>query len=148
MRETEQSVVRVAESGSGPYSQLVWAGRHLLSADQPQTRGGHDVGPSPYEYLSAGLGACTAMTLRDYVQRHNWGLHRVVIEVSHSNAVAADGTSTVDQFHRTIHLDGDLTAEQKLTLLQIAERSPVSETLRHSSVVESRLADVPLPVPT
>jgi putative redox protein len=147
MRETQQSAVRVAESGSGPYSQIVWAGRHVLSADEPQTRGGHDVGPSPYEYLSAGLGACTAMTLRAYVQRHNWDLRQTTLEVRHEKAVAADGTRIVDQFHRTIHLDGDLTDEQRLTLLQIAERCPVSETLRHSSIVESRLADVPLPVP-
>ena len=53
----QQIVVTVTESGSGPYSQLVQAGRHVLSADEPPARGGHDVGPSPYEFLSAGLGA-------------------------------------------------------------------------------------------
>src|SRR3954468_79288 len=147
MRETQQSAVRVAESGSGPYSQLVWAGRHVLSADEPQTRGGHDVGPSPYEYLSAALGACTAMTLRFYVRRHNWDLRRTIVEVRHEKTVAVGGTPAADQFYRTIHLDGDLTDEQRLKLLQIAERCPVSETLRHSSIVEARLADVPLPLP-
>jgi putative redox protein len=147
MRETQRGVVTVAESGSGPYSQLVWAGRHVLSADEPQTRGGHDVGPSPYELLSAGLGACTAMTLRFYVQRHNWDLRRAIVEVRHKKAVAADGTSTVDQFYRAIHLDGYLSEEQRLKLLQIAERCPVSETLRHSSIIESSLADDPLPFP-
>jgi putative redox protein len=73
MSETRQGMVTVAESGSGPYSQLVHAGRHVLSADEPEASGGHDVGPSPYEYLLAGLGARTAMTLRSYVERHNWG---------------------------------------------------------------------------
>jgi putative redox protein len=147
MRESERRVVTVAESGSGPYSQLVWAGRHVLSADEPQTRGGHDVGPSPYELLSASLGACTAMTLRFYVQRHNWDLRRAIVEVRHIKAVAADRTSTVDEFHRTIHLDGYLSEDQRLKLLQIAEKCPVSETLRHSSIIESRLADDPLPFP-
>ena len=147
MREAQKGVVTVAESGSGPYSQLVWAGRHVLSADEPQTRGGHDVGPSPYEFLSTGLGACTATTLRDYVRRHNWDLRRTIVEVRHEKAVAADGTSTVDQFQRMIHLDGDLTEEQRLKLLQVAEMCPVSETLRHSSIVESKLADDPLPFP-
>jgi putative redox protein len=147
MRETQQIAIKVAESGSGPYSQLVWAGRHVLSADEPQIRGGHDVGPSPYEYLAAGLGACTAMTLRAYVQRHNWELRQTIVEVRHERAVAADGTRIVEQFYRTIHLHGDLTEEQRLKLLQIAERCPVSETLRHSSIVVSRLADVSLPVP-
>jgi putative redox protein len=146
MRETQQGAVKVAESGSGPYSQLVWAGRHVLSADEPQTRGGHDVGPSPYEYLSAALGACTAMTLRFYVRRHNWDLRRTIVEVRHEKTVAVGGTPAADQFYRTIHLDGDLTDEQRLKLLQIAERCPVSETLRHSSIVESSLADVSLSV--
>src|SRR3954465_15863216 len=109
MRETQQGAVKVAESGSGPYSQLVWAGRHVLSADEPPTRGGHDVGPSPYEFLSAGLGACTAMTLRAYAERHNWGLRRTTVKVRHEKVVASDRTSTVDHFHRTIYLDGDLT---------------------------------------
>jgi putative redox protein len=147
MRETQQSAVTVAESGSGPYSQIVSAGRHVLSADEPQIRGGHDVGPSPYEFLSAGLGACTAMTLRAYVERHNWDLRRVIVEVRHEKAVAVDGTPIVDQFHRMIHLDGDLSEEQRLKVLQVAETCPASETLRHSSIVEARLADVPFPVP-
>ena len=136
MRETQQIVVTVTESGSGPYSQLVRAGRHVLSADEPPARGGHDVGPSPYEFLSAALGACTAMTLRAYVRRHSWGLSRATVEVRHETIVASDGTSTVDRFHRTIHLDGDSTKEQRLRLLQIAERCPVSDTLRRSSIVE------------
>jgi putative redox protein len=146
MSETQQIVVTVTESGSGPYSQFVQAGRHVLSADEPPARGGHDVGPSPYEFLSVGLGACTAMTLRAYVQRHNWGLSQTIVEVRHEKIVASDGTSRLDQFHRTIHLDGDLTEEQRLRLLQIAERCPVSDTLRRSSIIESRLEDLSFPV--
>jgi len=91
MSETRQGMVTVAESGSGPYSQLVHAGRHVLSADEPEASGGHDVGPSPYEYLLAGLGACTAMTLRSYVERHNWGLRRTTVELWHATRPAADG---------------------------------------------------------
>jgi uncharacterized OsmC-like protein len=73
MSGARQGMVTVAESGSGPFSQLVHARRHVLSADEPEASGGHDVGPSPYEYLLVGLGACTAMTLRSYVERHNLG---------------------------------------------------------------------------
>jgi putative redox protein len=125
MNETRQGMVTVAESGSGPYSQLVHVGRHVLSADEPEASGGHDVGPSPYEYLLTGLGACTAMTLRSYVERHNWGLRRTTVELWHEKISAADGKSITDRFHRAIHLDGNLTEEQRLRLLEIAERSPV-----------------------
>src|SRR3954462_13713973 len=141
MSERRQGMVTVAESGSGRYSQLVHAGRHGLSADEPEASGGHDVGPSPYQYLLAGLGACTAMTLRSYVERHNWGLRRTTVELWHEKIPAADGKSIIDHFHRAIHLEGDLTDEQRLRLLEIAERCPVSKTLRNSSVIGSRLAE-------
>jgi putative redox protein len=146
MSERRQGTVIVAESGSGPYSQLVHAGRHVLSADEPEASGGHDVGPAPYEYLLAGLGACTTMTLRSYVERHNWGLRRTNVELWHETRPAADSRSMIDHFHRTIHLDGDLTEEQRLRLLEIAERCPVSQTLRRSSAINSRLADAAAPV--
>jgi len=141
MSVTTQRVVRVVESGSGPFSQIVTAGGHTLSADEPEAVGGHDVGPSPYEYLLAGLGACTAITLRSYIARHNWGVDRITVELQHARISAADGTSIIDQFRRDIHLKGDLSAEQRLKLLEVANRCPVSETLRRSSVVESKLAE-------
>jgi putative redox protein len=145
MSETRQGLVTVAESGSGSYSQLVHAGRHVLSADEPEASGGHDVGPSPYEYLLAGLGACTNMTLRSYVERHSWGLRGTTVELWQETRPAADG-SLIDHFHRAIHLDGDLTEEQRLRLLEIAERCPVSRTLRRSSAIDSRLANAAPPI--
>jgi putative redox protein len=86
------------------------------------------------------------MTLRSYVERHNWGLRRTNVELWHETIPAADGKSTIDHFHRTIHLDGDLTEEQRLKLLEIAERCPVSQTLRSSSVIDSRLTDAAPPM--
>jgi putative redox protein len=146
MSETRQGMVTVAESGSGPYAQLVHAGRHVLSADEPEASGGHDVGPSPYEFLLVGLGACTAMTLRSYVERHNWELRRTTVELWHETRPAADGKSNIDHFHRAIHFDGDLTDEQRLRLFEIAERCPVSQTLRRSSAIDSRLASAGPPI--
>jgi len=140
MTGVQQRVVKVAESGSGPYSQIVTAGNHTLSADEPQAVGGDDVGPSPYEYILAGLGACTAMTLRSYVTRHNWGVDRITIELQHETIVATGSTSTVDQFRRVIHLEGEISEEQRLKLLEIAERCAVSKTLRRVSVIETKLA--------
>ncbi|HUL86579.1 MAG TPA: OsmC family protein [Pseudolabrys sp.] len=140
MTETQKHVVRVAESGSGRYSQIVTAGSHTLSADEPQAVGGDDVGPSPYEYIMAGLGACTAMTLRSYVTRHNWGVGRITIELQHEKIVGTGSTSIIDQFHRVIHLEGDVSEEQRLKLLEIAETCAVSQTLRRVSNIESKLS--------
>jgi len=138
MTETQKRLVRVAESGSGPYSQIVTAGSHTLSADEPQAVGGNDVGPSPYEYILAGLGACTAMTLRSYVTRHNWGVNPISVELEHEKIVVTGGT--VDKFRRVIHLEGDISEEQRLKLLEIAETCAVSLTLRRVSTVETKLA--------
>jgi putative redox protein len=134
-----QNSVTVSEAGTGPYAQIVVAGRHVLSADEPESQGGHDTGPSPYDYVAAGLGCCTSITLRMYIERHKWAVRRIVVEVKHEKVPAADGAGMIDRFERTIHLDGKLSDEQQLRLLQIADKCPVSETLGQSSVVDSKL---------
>jgi len=136
----ERSAVTVTESGNGPFSQTVIAGRHRLPADEPESRGGQDTGPSPYEYLLIALGACTVITLRMYVQRHEWKLRRIEVELRDEKTPSADGTSMADHFHRIIHLEGDPSGEQRQRLVDLAEKCPVSQTLSHGSVIHSNLA--------
>jgi putative redox protein len=136
--EIEPRVV-VTESGSGPYAQFVTAGRHVMGADEPEQLGGHDTGPSPYEYLLAGLGACTAMTVRMYAARHAWKLDRVSVELRHGKVAQEPAMAgKTDRFERLIRLEGDLTDEQKAKLLDIAERCPVSQTLSRPSIIVTR----------
>jgi len=52
--------VIVDEIGGGSHAELVTVGHHVMRADKNEAVGGRDTGPSPYEYLMAGLGACTA----------------------------------------------------------------------------------------
>ncbi len=141
MNNSFENTVTVVESGNGPYAQFVTAGRHVLGADEPEALGGRDTGPSPYEYVLAGLGACTAMTLRMYAARQRWPLKRTAVRLRHEKIVAPDGKSKIDQFEREIHLEGDLTTEQRQRLLEIAEKCPVSQTLRRASVIVSRLSE-------
>lgn len=131
--------VTVTESGV-PYAQAVIVGRHVLAADEPISKGGRDAGPSPYEYLLAGLGACTLITMRMYADRHKWPLNRAKVELWHEKVAATGAAPKTDHFYRIIHLEGDLTEEQRLRLLQIAERCPVSETLRRASSIDTSLA--------
>jgi putative redox protein len=134
------AAVTVVESGNGPYAQFVRAGRHALTVDEPEALGGHDAGPSPYEYILAGLGACTAMTLRMYAARHGWPLERVSVELRHARTQRPDRSGELDRFERLITLVGDLSDEQRDRLLAIAEQCPVSRTLRRPSEIVSRLA--------
>jgi putative redox protein len=126
--------VTVIESGNGPFAQFVTAGHHVMGADEPERLGGHDTGPSPYEYVMAGLGACTAMTMRMYADRHHWPLRKVTVALRHQ-VIAAEEGAGVDRFVRTIMLEGDLSNEQRARLIAIAEHCPVSRTLRRASEV-------------
>jgi putative redox protein len=139
MSET-QAQVTVIESGT-PYAQAVTAGRHVLTADEPVSKGGRDAGPSPYEYVLAGLGTCTLVTMRMYADRHQWPLSRAKVELWHEKIPVIGGAPASDRFRRIIYLEGELSQEQRSRLLQIAEHCPVSETLRRASSVDTTLAE-------
>jgi len=133
--------VIVSEAGNGPYAEFVIAGRHIIAADEPQSVGGRDSGMSPYEFLMAGLGTCTAMTLRMYATRNRWPVDKITVKISHEKVTAADGTSKIDRFERTVQLNGKLTEEQRTRLMAVSERCPVSQTLQRPSIVVSQLSD-------
>jgi putative redox protein len=141
MNEHAENPVTVVESGNGPYGQVVTIGRHVMGADEPERRGGKDTGPSPYELLMAGLGACTAMTVRMYAARHGWPLERIAIELRHDLIDAPDGAGKIDRFQRDMTLTGALTDEQRGRLLAIADRCPVTRTLMRPSTVTTQLRD-------
>ena len=140
MGET-QAQVTVTDSGTR-YALAVTAGRHVLTADEPLSQGGRDAGPSPYEYILSGLGACTLITMRMYADRHKWPLSRAKVELWHEKVPATGGAPTYDRFRRIIYLEGELIEEQRSRLLQIAEHCPVSETLRRVSSVDTTLAEL------
>jgi putative redox protein len=144
MTASPKRTVTVEETGDGPYAELVTVGDHVLRVDEGEVLGGRDIGPSPYEYLMAGLGACTAMTLRMSANHHQWPLAKVSVVVRHKKVATADGKTLVDKFEREIQLQGDLTDEQRAHLLEVADECPVSQTLQRSSLVVSTLAEARL----
>jgi putative redox protein len=133
-------VAIVAEDRPRPFGERVRIGPHWLRADEPVEAGGHATGPDPYEYVLAGLGACTAMTIRLYADRKGWPLDRVEVRVRQT-ARASDGAPK-DVFDREILLEGDLSPEERQRLLEIAARCPVSRTLAAGVVIRSALSDI------
>lgn len=137
--------VTVEESGDGRYRQRIRAGRHLLTADEPAALGGDDSGPSPYQLLSAALGACTAMTLRMYAEHKQLPLEKVSVRLRHDKIHAKDceecetRDGKVDRIEREITLIGDLDPGQRQRLLEIANKCPVHRTLHSEVRIESRL---------
>ena len=146
--EQHESIV-VTETGLGKFSNAVLAGRHRLLADEPKSVGGLDSGPSPYDYMSVALGACTAMTLRMYAGFKKIPLGKVSVEVSHGKVAAdhcadcgeaAEGRGgKIDRFERIITVEGELDDETREKLVEIAGKCPVHRTLEASSAVVTKV---------
>ena len=137
---TPEGVVRVSEAGPEGFLNDITSGEgHHLVADEPMAYGGTNKGLSPYGLLSAGLGACTNMTIRMYARRKGWPLERVSVDVSHDKMHAQDAeTATgekIDTWRRRITLKGALDADQRARLMEIADKCPVHRTLERSSTV-------------
>ncbi len=121
--------------GSEGYLSEITAGTHHMVADEPESVGGEDRGPSPYGYLLSALGTCTAMTLRMYADYKKINLEEVRVKLTHDKIHKSDGENSesskgkIDQIVRRISLSGDLTQEQRKRLIEIADRCPVHKTI-------------------
>lgn len=130
--------VIVRENGLGRYQQEVLVnGQHHLLADEPIAVGGNDAGPAPFDFLMAGLGACTAMTLRMYAERKGIDLQGVQVELEHDRI--DDNGARRDRFRRRIQLTGNLSPEQRQRMLEIAEKCPAHRLLQQPVLIESTL---------
>jgi putative redox protein len=139
-----QGHVRVEEKNH-KFTQHVHSDSHYWLADEPQSVGGDNTGPDPYEHLLAALGACTSMTLRMYANRKSLPLDHVSVELKHGRDYNRDCGGCdekpvqIEVIERTVTLEGDLDAAQRERLLQIADRCPVHRTL-HSELEVKTLA--------
>jgi uncharacterized OsmC-like protein/fermentation-respiration switch protein FrsA (DUF1100 family) len=128
-------LVVVQETRKSKFNQIISVGPHRLTADEPVAAGGEDAGPGPYDFLLAGLGACTSMTMRLYADRKSLPLDRVTVTLKHSKIHAKDcdecetREGMLDQIERNIAMDGGLDADQRKKLLEIADKCPVHRTL-------------------
>ena len=118
--------------GKDRYRTEITVGGHALVADEPPTLGGGAVGPAPYDLLLASLGACTAITLRMYADRKGWPLESVDV------ALRLHG-SEERRIERTLTITG-LDADQNARMADIAERTPVTLTLKAGLPIDTRLA--------
>ncbi len=134
--EVEAGLVLVRETHGGKFQQEILTGPHRLLADEPVKLGGLDSGPGPYDFLLAGLGACTSMTIRLYADFKKIPLENVSVRLSHEKKIHAKDcencdtkVTKVDHIDRAITLEGPLDAEQRKRLMEIADKCPVHQTL-------------------
>ena len=134
--KVEAGLVLVRETHGGKFQQEILTGPHHLLADEPVKVGGLGSGPGPYDFLLAGLGACTSMTIRLYADFKKLPLENVSVRLSHGKIHARDcetcdsKVSTLDHIDRAITLEGPLDDEQRKRLMEIADKCPVHKALQ------------------
>ncbi|HKL24760.1 MAG TPA: bifunctional alpha/beta hydrolase/OsmC family protein [Desulfuromonadales bacterium] len=130
---------------AGGFRTDMFVNGHALVADEPESYGGTDRGPSPYDFLLAALGACTGMTLQMYAGRKQWPLAAAVVRLRHAKIHAEDCAHCedpghkIDRFEREIELLGELDDGQRRRLLEIADKCPVHRTLEADVLIETSL---------
>lgn len=134
--------------GEEKFTTQIKAGNHYLTGDEPESYGGNDFGPTPYDFVSAGLASCTAMTIRMYADRKKWKVEEVNVHIEHGKVHAEDcskcensASAKIESFSRIIELKGDLDEKQRLRLLEIANKCPVHKTLISEIKIETNLKE-------
>ena len=140
--------VVVQETRLGKFQNWVVNQDFVMLADEPASVGGDDSGMTPYGHVAAGLATCTSMTIRMYADRKKLKLDRVTVAVRHNKSHVEDCQSCeagksvkIDVFEKDIRLEGDLTADEREKLLEIASRCPVHRTLHEEVKIRSRLVE-------
>lgn len=156
MSEAKTITATVSENGKSPYCVDINVSGHALTGDEPESFGGGDLGPAPYDMLLAALGECTAMTVRWYAIQQKWPLEHVAVTLTHRKVKRAELSESdalrlatpgqtgdrpapmVDIFDKEITITGhSLTAEQKQKLHDVAVKCPVQRTLVNGAIVHT-----------
>tara|TARA_R110002124_G_scaffold225394_3_gene390742 strand:- start:135 stop:1358 length:1224 start_codon:yes stop_codon:yes gene_type:complete len=122
--------------------------KHQFVADEPESVGGDEFGPTPYEYLLGGLAACTVMTLKLYAERKGWDLKDAFVYLSHSKKHIQDMNEEVggelvymDHIQKKLKLVGDLNDAQIQKLKEIASKCPVHRTLLNNVIIDTEIVN-------
>jgi putative redox protein len=125
----------ISETGESNFAVTIAVSGHTFTGDEPLAAEGGNLGPSPFDLLTAALGECTAMTVRWYARQHEYPLDKVEVTVTYHK----EGMQ--DIFKKQVHLYGqDLSAPQRERLIAIAARCPVHKTITGSPLIETGAA--------
>ncbi len=114
--------------GVQPYKiTIAWRNGSFVS-DEPVKSGGQDLGPDPYTLLLSSLASCTLATLRMYIDRKDWKIADMEVNVNmYQTILSGNMETTID---RDIKFISPVTEEQRKRLNNIAANCPVSKILQ------------------
>ena len=126
----QKTIAHIETRPDSPFAVAIEVSGHHFIGDEPLGNGGADLGPSPFDLLTAALGECTAMTIRWYAQKHDWPLEQARVEVQHGKKIRAGSGEMVDEFRVTMEITGaQLTEDQRTKLYAIANECLVHKAL-------------------
>ncbi len=121
--------------GRKHYFTEIKAGSNTIVSDEPIWNGGEEKGMNPFELLASSLVACTCATLRMYIDRKDWDVEKIHVEVTMEREIKEETTG----FTREITIEGNITEDQKQRSLVIANKCPVHKILTHTIEVQTTL---------
>lgn len=142
--ESEYQTVALTGDKESGYTTLIKAGKHCITADEPEDVGGNDFGPTPYQLLASSLAACTAMTLRMYANRKSLDIEEIKVHVTHSKRYSDDAVhdnqmdARIERFERLVEVEGDIDEKQRKRIIEIANKCPVHKTLEGRISITTR----------
>lgn len=108
---------------------------NTITADEPESNGGHDKGFSPDDLLAASLGACTCITLRMYVNHKGWQVDSLEVTVT----VDRNEPAAPARLGRTIKIKGNVSEDERSKILAVANKCPIHKTLSQPVQIETAL---------
>lgn len=127
------------QSGKLPSHKLAFQlaiGSHVVVCDEPILAGGDDAGPTPHDLFDAALAGCTSMTVLLYARHKGWPLEDVRVAVTRDDSQERTGVYRIE---RKVELVGPLSEEQRLRLMEIADRCPIHR-LMHAKIEISSIS--------
>jgi len=143
----DEDPATIATTHSSGFRTDIVAAGHQLVADEPESYGGTNKGPTPYDLLSAALASCTTMTLRMYAARKKIDLRSATVRIAHAKIHAKDcgdcesSSGKIDEFRKELRLEGELSDEQRQRMLEIADMCPVHRTLHSEIKIRTQLVE-------
>lgn len=131
---SDQRISHVRVSGKAKYAQDITVRGHQLRADEPTAAGGDDSGPGPYDFLLAGLGACTAITLRMLAEKKGWELGEIGVDL-----MLFKDEQRADRIERRVKFSAQLGPEQLAKIAEVCERTPVTLTIKQGAPISTQL---------
>lgn len=131
MTETKIRTAFIAENGKSNFSVDMEVSGHKWQGDEPESDGGKNLGPAPYDTLLAALGECTSMTVRWYALKEKWPLEKVEVKLTHHK-----NAEKTDVFTKQVILYGaNLTETERAKLLEVADKCPVHRSLEKPAII-------------